>query len=400
MKLKQLLTFALAGILLVGTIATGSAAELDYKWYAEQNPDVVAEVGDSPEALKLHYDMYGRKEARMANTKDVEAQLRRLFDVEEYVKLYPDVKEFYGDDAEAMFMHYISYGMLEARRPSEKVSQAVANSLKGAIEKALTDVGVEAVPGSLELVAVITGEKEALVEAKPELALDTAKFEEVTKALEQVTVVVEKTVTETVKEVNDPTPPPSSGGDESSSADPSAVLWVRWIKPLYVQKYENNQPAGPLILLTDDNVNEYLQFVKAHGSVKEDYVLPREGYTVYEPPTAVKVEASSVSPNDVSPGEAGTQWNVSSEGGYLYFRRGDGDGYLYSRRDSGNRYYDTEEDQYEYLPINDTALTEYFNVSGDDVTELKGGKEVYWISKSRSENYVGILNAYVAVEWR
>lgn len=157
MKLKKLLTVSLAAALCIGTVATVSAAPLDSAWYAEQNPDVVAEFGSSSEAMQQHYDMFGRKEGRMANSNDAEAQLRRLFNVEEYAAFYPDVQAAFAGDEEAMFQHYLAFGVLEARRPSEKVSQAAANTLKAAITAALEKAGIAAVPGSAEVVAVITG---------------------------------------------------------------------------------------------------------------------------------------------------------------------------------------------------------------------------------------------------
>lgn len=190
---------------------TAHAAELDTAWYAEKNPDVVAEFGDSPEALQMHYEMYGKKEARMANSHDVEAQLRRLFKAEEYGTLYPDVKEFYGEDAEAMFRHYLSYGLLEARRPSEKVSQAVASTLKVTVEKAMTDAGLAAVPGSNDIAAVIENAASA----------ETGGAE-VAEALTQVSAVVEKAVAEAYEEVTNPKPAPSSGSSSSSSSASSS----------------------------------------------------------------------------------------------------------------------------------------------------------------------------------
>lgn len=211
MKLKKLLMLSLAAALLFGGVITAHAAELDTAWYAEKNPDVVAEFGDSPEALQMHYEMYGKKEARMANSHDVEAQLRRLFKAEEYGTLYPDVKEFYGEDAEAMFQHYLSYGLLEARRPSEKVSQAVASSLKVTVEKAMTDAGLAAVPGSNDIAAVI----ESAVSAGTGGA-------EAAEALTQVSTVVEKAVAEAYEEVTNPKPAPSSSSSSSSSSSGSS----------------------------------------------------------------------------------------------------------------------------------------------------------------------------------
>lgn len=211
MKIKKWLTLSLSGALLVGGVISANAAELDYAWYAAKNPDVVAELGDSPEALQAHYEMFGRKEGREANSNDVEAKLRKLFKAEEYAALYPDVKTFYGDDAEAMFQHYISYGLLEARRPSEKVSQAVAVTLKTAVEKAMADAGIAAAPGSAQFVEIITDTIPA-----------DAGGQAVQQALAQAAPEVEKAVAEAVKETTNPTPAPSNGGGSSSSSGSSS----------------------------------------------------------------------------------------------------------------------------------------------------------------------------------
>ena len=207
MRLRKLLTVSLAGALLVGMVATTSAAELDTAWYAAQNPDVVAALGNSPEALKLHYEMFGKKEGRMANTRDVEAQLRRLFKAEEYAARYPDIKAAFGANTEAMFQHYIAYGLLEGRRPSEKVSQAAATSLKKTVEKAMADAGIAAVPGSAQLVEVITG---TIAADKGGAALQ--------QALQKAAPAIEKAVADTAKEAANPTPAASSGGGSSSSS--------------------------------------------------------------------------------------------------------------------------------------------------------------------------------------
>lgn len=207
MKLRKVLTMALAGALLIGGVITANAAELDMAWYAEKNPDVVAEVGDSPLALQQHYDTYGRKEGRMANDHDVEAQLRRLFDAEEYAALYPDVKEVFGDDVEAMFRHYISFGLLEARRPSNAVSYEAAVAMKETVEKAMVEAGLDAAPGSVQIVAIIEGNVSSV-------AGDTA----LQQAMEQVAAVVESAVTETVEEVNAPAPVYSAPATESGNS--------------------------------------------------------------------------------------------------------------------------------------------------------------------------------------
>ena len=205
-KIKKLIVLTLA----VGMLATsvlGTSAAFDPVYYAKQNPDVVKVLGDSPEMLKLHYDLFGRKELRMSNVNDVEPRLRILFKADEYAKLFPDVQNAFGDDEEAMFQHYVAFGLLEGRRPSEEVSQAVADSLKKSVEKAMTDAKIEAKPGSAELVKVIKGEIQTSVTTTnaAEAALQTA--------LIKVQEVVAKAVTDTVQEVRVPKP----SGDSSSS---------------------------------------------------------------------------------------------------------------------------------------------------------------------------------------
>lgn len=156
-------------------------------------------MGDSPEALQAHYQLFGRKEGRMANEHDMEAQLRRLFNAEEYGKLYGDVNAVFGGNEEAMFQHYLSYGLLEGRRPSNKVSQAAASAMKDSVVRAMESVGIEAVPGSVQVVEILTGEIPA-----------DAGGAAVQQALAQAAPAIERAVSDTVEEVNNPTRSSSS----------------------------------------------------------------------------------------------------------------------------------------------------------------------------------------------
>ena len=207
MKGKKLLATALVCALFAGAAVITNAAELDLAWYAAQNPDVAAMAGGSAEMFRAHYDLFGRKEGRMANEHDIEAQLRRLFQAEEYAALYPDAKALCGDDAEAMFEHYITYGLLEGRRPSERVSEAVALSLKMNVEKALRDADIMVQPGCVQLIEIVTGTISADVGGK-----------KMQQALTQAAPVVEKAVLEAVEEVNNP---------KASAASDSVILGGR-----------------------------------------------------------------------------------------------------------------------------------------------------------------------------
>ena len=224
-QIKKFVVLALA----VGMLATsvlGTSAAFDPVYYAAQNPDVVKALGNSPAMLKLHYDMFGRKEARMSNKNDVEGQLRRLFNADDYAKLFPDVKKAFGNDKEAMFNHYIAFGLLEGRRPSEKVSQATASSLKKTVEKAMKDAGLAAKPGSPEVVAAITGETSNVASAGGAAVKQT---------IAKVADVVAKEVTATVEEVQNPKPAASSSPAPSTPAQtrPTIIAYrsVSWNDP-------------------------------------------------------------------------------------------------------------------------------------------------------------------------
>ncbi len=203
---KGWLVAALVGIMCVSSVASVSAAnsaEFDAAWYAERNPDVVAAFGNSAEAMRAHYNKYGKSEGRMANTNDVWAQLRQLFDAEEYAVLYPDVVQVFGFNVEAMFDHYLAYGILEARRPSYDVSQATAFSLKSTIEKAMTDSGLSADPGNRQLVSVIEGNIRGNTQVRA--------------ALGQVQGTVQTAIKNTAAAVQAP-PAAASDSDSSSSS--------------------------------------------------------------------------------------------------------------------------------------------------------------------------------------
>ena len=55
-------------VALIGTNVMGvCAAPFDANWYAPQNPDVVAVIGNDAAALEQHYNTFGKAEGRTAN---------------------------------------------------------------------------------------------------------------------------------------------------------------------------------------------------------------------------------------------------------------------------------------------------------------------------------------------
>lgn len=87
-----------------------SAADIstffDAEFYAEQYPDVVKICGTDDEALYEHYMTYGIKEGRNCS---------EIFNVVLYREHYPDLEESFGDNWEAYVDHYLNIGVKEGR---------------------------------------------------------------------------------------------------------------------------------------------------------------------------------------------------------------------------------------------------------------------------------------------
>lgn len=78
----------------------------DAEYYAEQYPDVVEICGTDRDALYEHYMTYGIKEGRNGS---------EILNVELYRDRYPDLEEVFGDDWEAYVEHYLTSGVEEGR---------------------------------------------------------------------------------------------------------------------------------------------------------------------------------------------------------------------------------------------------------------------------------------------
>jgi len=113
------------GILLLGSTGTVNAAEFDADYYAAQNPDVVAVVGMDAEALRVHYQTFGAAEGRLANAADVSAVSFADFDAVYYAELNPDVVAVFGNDPMSLYTHYLVIGRSEGRAPNAAVAAAV-----------------------------------------------------------------------------------------------------------------------------------------------------------------------------------------------------------------------------------------------------------------------------------
>lgn len=93
----------------------------DAQWYKEENPDVVACVGDSEDALFTHFLTHGMWETR---------QPSKDFNVNAYYAAYKDLQENLKGLSEAelvkaLFLHYATMGKNEEKREATTIQKAL-----------------------------------------------------------------------------------------------------------------------------------------------------------------------------------------------------------------------------------------------------------------------------------
>ncbi len=142
MKKKRTVSILLATVIFVTTAIMGTvraeAAELtdlqayqavfNAKYYAKNNPDVVMTYGNDANALLMHYMNYGIVEGRSASAN---------FNATAYRNRYPDLNALYGDNWVEYCRHYVQYGKKEGRnaKPDPAAMAAAA-----AVPKQNTDM--------------------------------------------------------------------------------------------------------------------------------------------------------------------------------------------------------------------------------------------------------------------
>lgn len=143
---KKLVTSTLmAAAVLSISAMTASAAPFDASYYAAMNPDVVAALGNQPEALQLHYETFGKQEGRLASkgdlghsTPDYTPTLYSLFDAAYYAQANPDVVAVFGNDPALLFTHFVTSGINEGRNPSSALDISAITASQKAKNPALS----------------------------------------------------------------------------------------------------------------------------------------------------------------------------------------------------------------------------------------------------------------------
>ena len=109
-KFKKLVITGIAAVLVCGSTLSVSAADyrdvFDAQFYAEEYEDLAEAFGNDEEALYQHYITFGINEGRIASEN---------FHVRNYRSMYSDLENAFGDDWAAYVDHYLTYGMAEGR---------------------------------------------------------------------------------------------------------------------------------------------------------------------------------------------------------------------------------------------------------------------------------------------
>lgn len=121
-KMKRSIAIAMAAVLIAvmfmgirceteAAVGDRQACEqvFDAAYYAQNNPDVVAAVGNSTAALLEHYMNYGLAEGRNASA---------AFNAHAYRSRYADLNAAFGDSWIEYVKHYVSVGKSEGRDAS------------------------------------------------------------------------------------------------------------------------------------------------------------------------------------------------------------------------------------------------------------------------------------------
>ena len=106
---KKLVILTTVGALAVGSLSVSAAGlrdVFDAKYYADTYEDLKKAYGYDEEALFNHYVTWGLTEGRSMNP---------VFDVQAYRNAYGDLNEAFGEDWDAYVNHYFAYGMKEGR---------------------------------------------------------------------------------------------------------------------------------------------------------------------------------------------------------------------------------------------------------------------------------------------
>lgn len=109
-RFKKLVVLGMVVAMMASSTLCASAAGLrdvfNAKYYADSYADLKAAFGDNEEALYNHFINYGLKENR---------HMSPIIDVQAYRKAYPDLNAAFGENWDAYVEHFLAFGAREGR---------------------------------------------------------------------------------------------------------------------------------------------------------------------------------------------------------------------------------------------------------------------------------------------
>ncbi|MBQ9610721.1 MAG: L,D-transpeptidase [Lachnospiraceae bacterium] len=105
-----------------------ASSEFDIKYYKNTYSDLSSIFGNDNYAYVLHYIHNGKSEGRAATLEDDGTlssvyngvDYSAVYDYTYYINRYSDLKEVFGDNQTAAFLHFVDYGMKEGRQGNEE----------------------------------------------------------------------------------------------------------------------------------------------------------------------------------------------------------------------------------------------------------------------------------------
>ena len=92
----------------------------DAQFYRNTYPDVAAAFGDDEQALFKHFMMFGLKEGRIGSP---------ILNIAMYRSLYPDLAAAFGDNWDLYVLHYFRYGISEGRSNGIVIAKESSNAV-------------------------------------------------------------------------------------------------------------------------------------------------------------------------------------------------------------------------------------------------------------------------------
>lgn len=127
-----------------------ASKEFDVRYYKSTYADLRAAFGDDNYAYVRHYINNGKREKRKGSENNInESEVEDLiynglsyvpiYDYNYYITRYKDIYNAFGDDKEAVFNHFINYGMKEGRQASENFNIKIYKNNYPDLQKAFGD---------------------------------------------------------------------------------------------------------------------------------------------------------------------------------------------------------------------------------------------------------------------